>query len=749
MSGMAQFDGFVQMDRTGFYLDGAPYYARNVNMEVTLYKIRDAANPQNTSISNVPSGYTALWLPSTRLSYCDDFNGNTAESCFPLTYSGYEAYLDGVFQDLKAEGFNSIRLTNLGSVRYDATADKLVYPWFAPWLGGNYQVSLGDPSADPSNHLNKVINYYDIVQALGLFLDKCEEHEIKAIVVLASSGVWMPNARGKFFDYMEKIAGPFKDHPAVMAWDLHNEPSLEFQNALPAEQTKEFAVSYVQTAYNKLKAIDPNHLITIGVGDYGLDWFDPGMMESDFISFHLYSKGYGTLFQSDLDGVRTRRFLKWCQPNFDRPWMIGETSFPGADPAGVPPCDNLPQAECEAVGTGLEQENLGRLVFEDCRDCGGAGISWWKYSDDLYDPNNASWEDYMGLFLPYSRSAGSRTAKGIAAVLGTTSAVPDAAQCGVGVDMVNPYGFTKHLLRGALKDGNGQFIENGFVGLDYVLNGKYLTFWTATTEEQGGFNFQMYVPDDVPREYSYNFRVRIMGGGFLTSNTHTVVYPGSHPNNPTTLGELPIPLVAERLEETPPELIVDNNTTQVGQNAVLRSRHWLSASNYTVNPGQEKSLFSDGYVELTPGSGVVDIAAVVGGNTGGGDGLFQAGIRGVPIFLPGEFDEQNISFRTASQAADPTATGPSAGEASPEMELARLQLALFPNPATHFVTVRFDDQIAPMERYQITSMMGEVVVRGKGLVPGERIDLSNLARGVYTFEATFGGAKVVRKLALQ
>lgn len=80
---------------------------------------------------------------------------------------------------------------------------------------------------------------------------------------------------------LETILHRFQGHPAVFAWDLKNEPDLDFKHH-PEEDVKEWLAWILPRA----RKYDPNHLLTIG-------WAYPEDAplfkdKVDFVSFHSY-----------------------------------------------------------------------------------------------------------------------------------------------------------------------------------------------------------------------------------------------------------------------------------------------------------------------------------------------------------------------------------------------------------------------------------------------------------------------------
>lgn len=81
--------------------------------------------------------------------------------------------------------------------------------------------------------------------------------------------------------HAEGIVRALRDHPALLGWDIKNEPDLDFES-----RGKERVLSWLSEMINQVKSWDPNHPVTIG-------WSNPKdaielNKEVDFISFHYY-----------------------------------------------------------------------------------------------------------------------------------------------------------------------------------------------------------------------------------------------------------------------------------------------------------------------------------------------------------------------------------------------------------------------------------------------------------------------------
>lgn len=82
--------------------------------------------------------------------------------------------------------------------------------------------------------------------------------------------------------HAEKIVSAFKNHKAIIAWDIKNEPNLDFEN-----RDKTNVLSWLDHMITVVKENDPNHLVTIG-------WSNSREATNlaskvDFISYHFYN----------------------------------------------------------------------------------------------------------------------------------------------------------------------------------------------------------------------------------------------------------------------------------------------------------------------------------------------------------------------------------------------------------------------------------------------------------------------------
>ncbi len=182
------------------------------------------------------------------------------------------------------------KITTLKGINY--------YPQATPWdmFGDTFdaEVISKDFRLIKEAQLNSIrifVPYEDFGKAnvnteklkkLTQVLDLAETHELKVLVTLFdfygdySVLDWTLNQR-----HAETIVSTLKDHNALLAWDIKNEPNLDFES-----RGQQLVIAWLDHMIALVKSIDQKHPITIG-------WSDaesaPILKDKlDFISFHYY-----------------------------------------------------------------------------------------------------------------------------------------------------------------------------------------------------------------------------------------------------------------------------------------------------------------------------------------------------------------------------------------------------------------------------------------------------------------------------
>lgn len=122
----------------------------------------------------------------------------------------------------------------------------------------------------------------DRVAALLDLLDQASAYDLRVIVTLFDFRTdYDPLLWPQADRHLEGLVPYFTDHPAILAWDIKNEPDLDYRANRP-----EVVNAWLAQMAQRLRRLDPHHLITIG-------WSSPEAAATlpavvDVVSFHYY-----------------------------------------------------------------------------------------------------------------------------------------------------------------------------------------------------------------------------------------------------------------------------------------------------------------------------------------------------------------------------------------------------------------------------------------------------------------------------
>jgi hypothetical protein len=198
----------------------------------------------------------------------------------------------------------SKELTNLTSPKlgYKTITDSIkginYYPKLSPWdtFGDQYNADsiANDFKIIKTAGLNSIrvfVQYEDFgkanvlpekIEKLKILLDKAEKEKLKVLVTLFDFyGDYSVINWSLDQAHAEAIVDELKNHPALLGWDIKNEPDLDFKS-----RGKEKVTAWLSNMIRFVNSIDSTHPTTIGWSkpNYGNILSD----KVDFISFHYY-----------------------------------------------------------------------------------------------------------------------------------------------------------------------------------------------------------------------------------------------------------------------------------------------------------------------------------------------------------------------------------------------------------------------------------------------------------------------------
>ncbi|MBC8756995.1 cellulase family glycosylhydrolase [Kordia sp. YSTF-M3] len=172
------------------------------------------------------------------------------------------------------------------------------YPQATPWdmFGDQFDIKIieNDFSIMKDAGLNTIrifIQYDDFgkaevkeekLQKLQQVLDAAETKKLKAVVTLFDFyGNYEVLDWTLTHRHAETIVSRFKNHNAILAWDIKNEPNLDFES-----RGKQTVLAWLDHILLVVKSIDTKHLVTIGWSNTESAHLLKDKL--DFVSFHYY-----------------------------------------------------------------------------------------------------------------------------------------------------------------------------------------------------------------------------------------------------------------------------------------------------------------------------------------------------------------------------------------------------------------------------------------------------------------------------
>lgn len=389
---------FVTLENGAFVENDEPYFPLAINY-----------------IADLQWNDTACWAASCRnYERADRFRFNTRDSSL--------MQIEGEFTLIKRMGFNTVRIVGIAS--------DLVFPPGNDTLHLQGRFGMGDDSlyTFAGDHEQRYL------RAIDELLQVAERTKLKVILL-----VRLVPGEKPYEDHLVRLADRFRDRPALLAYDLFNEP-LYFD--MPHHRPKTEVHEVVKRWRQLVKEHAPHQLVTIGlVGVPEVFAWDPNILDVDFISFHPY----------EYEPEQVRNEIRWYGQHVDKPWIIGETAIP-ADNDSVLYADQLAFA---------------RKTLDQTLACGGIGYSWWQFKDVHWGRFHA---DHMGVV---DRAGWTEAGPGMPPIEGTVKPVVEAftsfdrnTDHGTCVKLPNYYNFSslhEAKLTGWLVDQDRRPIEGGVV----------------------------------------------------------------------------------------------------------------------------------------------------------------------------------------------------------------------------------------------------------------------------------------------
>lgn len=404
---IAQGPDFVSLVGRQFMLSGQEFYPRVLNYTFEIASNVDGSTDPDDLYATVEADY--------------DFNVGQIFECD--NENDCNTQIEEHFAKVVSMGFNTIRI-----VRFHPSMRKVgatrsftlrVKHHSDPW-GSRYPIDL--PQGTYTDAVSE--RYFELLQGV---LDLAHQEGLKVILLCTDkypdnngAELFYPgvdiDAADMYASYLTKLGEEIADHPALLAYDLWNEPAWPWDGPMAA-CTKSEVCDYTTLWFDAINTHDHNHLVTLGGASfYDLGAWDPTVMKLDFYSPHAYPSGQSRVYPSGLyydpsfmDNEVSAE-LYWLAGVSPMPYLVGETGFAANDDVSGAPdfLDNDPTHHQMPWmhGTESQQSSYAASTLAATRAYMGSGYSWWVFQDVYYiripwvlDPNlELKPGDYRGNF---------------------------------------------------------------------------------------------------------------------------------------------------------------------------------------------------------------------------------------------------------------------------------------------------------------------------------------------------------------
>ena len=344
---------FVQVEGTGFVVDGGPFYAPGTNC---YYLMQYAADPATRHlVDEVLHEAADLGLKTVRT--WGFYDGSEVDSL---------QYAPGSYRETTFVGLDYVvhKAGELGL--------RLIIPFVNYWdeYGGMRQyLDWDSPGGDSSGR--DILEFYSDPDTRGWYQDHVAEvvNRVNTFTGIA-----------------------YRDDPTIMAWELANEP----RNG-EGRGTLEPLQGWIEDMAAYVKSVDSNHLLTTGLEgfystDPGYGWLYDGWMCADFIANH------------DVPGIDFATCHVWPHnweiPNataLDWTWFhLYDANYTLGMPLLI---EEFGQQRDEEGGGTVLRDELYAGVFDLTYTEYGAGWNFWILFHDGYEG-----DDGNGVYYPSDTS---------------------------------------------------------------------------------------------------------------------------------------------------------------------------------------------------------------------------------------------------------------------------------------------------------------------------------------------------------
>ena len=313
---------FVQRIGSRLLSGSEPYRFAGTNMWYAAYLGADAPYGDRSRLRRELDKLSALGISNIRILGSSELSPlkNSVTPAFRAQSSDYnETLLRGLDFALAEMGGRGMRAVIYLTNFWEWSGGMMTYLY---WTNGGRYIDMNDPAHPWPQFPDMVSQFYASDAAVDMYHDY-----VRAVVGRTNS-----------------ITGQrYADDPAIMAWQLANEPRPGGSDAVGSEQLPAY-LAWISATARLIKSLDPNHLVSTGSeGTQGCIGRDDCMVQAhsfsevDYLTAHIWPQNWGWADPKDLAGTwptveaKTREYIAAqvaIAERLGKPLVIEEFGFP-------------------------------------------------------------------------------------------------------------------------------------------------------------------------------------------------------------------------------------------------------------------------------------------------------------------------------------------------------------------------------------------------------------------------------------
>jgi mannan endo-1,4-beta-mannosidase len=313
---------FVRRQGPGFRLGGAPYRIAGTNMWYAAYLGAEAPIGNRNRLKRELDRLANLGINNVRLLGSSEFSPlkNSVRPTFRNRSRRYnEALLRGLDRALAELGRRNmtavIYLTNF----WEWSGGMMTYLY---WTNGGRFINMNDPAHPWPEFADMSSEFYGHAAAVRMLDDY-----VRAVVTRRNT------VTGRLY----------RDDPAIMAWQLANEPRPGGSDAAGQRHMAAY-LKWIDGTARLIKSLDPNHMVSTGSeGTMGCIGSDQCVVDAhrspavDYVNAHIWPQNWSWADPKDLPGTwatvekNTRDYIARqvaIARRLGKPLVIEEFGFP-------------------------------------------------------------------------------------------------------------------------------------------------------------------------------------------------------------------------------------------------------------------------------------------------------------------------------------------------------------------------------------------------------------------------------------